>query len=122
MDKQVLVGAFLALSTASVSAAAVDWIDWQTWNGSNEVSGVVNASGGPINVTFHSTASLSPSPILDTSGADYWTYGPRDPATSPYTNVGPSYAVDNIPDVKDILRMSSAATYTLTFDQAVSDI
>lgn len=122
MKKHALAVAFAALSTAPALAAPVNWIDWQSWNGSTEVYGVLTTGASTVNVTFSSTANLSPAPILDTVGADYWTYGTRDPATSPFTNVGPTYAVDNIPDEKDIIRMASAATYTLTFDQAVSDI
>lgn len=124
MIARIFPALVLTLVASPLYAANVNWTDWQSWNGTDTVQGVVDDNGTAVNVTFSSTANLSPSPQLDGSGTDFWatTSGDRDPATSPYTNVDPTYGVDNVPTGTDIIRMNQASTYTLSFDQAISDI
>ncbi|MCA8884864.1 MAG: hypothetical protein KDA50_14115 [Rhodobacteraceae bacterium] len=122
--KKLLMAAVVAAVTAGPAAAVnVNWADWQSWNGTTTVNGVLDDNGTTVNVQFTSTANLTPAPQLNGLGTDYWQNfrSGRNAATSAYTNVGGN-PVNNIPTGTDIIRMASASSYTLTFDQLVSDV
>lgn len=125
MIKGLAATVFAALIAGPAAAVNVNWADWQSHPTPTQVNGVLDDNGTTINVMFTSTANLTPAPQLN-GGTDYWASGAfgasgRVPARSPYTNTGPN-PVDNIPTGTDIIRMTSASSYTLTFDRMVSDI
>lgn len=121
--KTYAVAVGLAILTTPAFSASIAWTDWTDHDTvTNQVTGTLDDNGTLVNVTLTSTAALTPAPQLN-GFVDYYSFaGNRDAATSPYTNVGPDYAVDNVPTGTDIIRTTNASTYTLSFDQAISDI
>jgi hypothetical protein len=100
----------LALAAAAAAplahAATVDWADW-TSAGTNTVGGSVVAGSSTVGVTF--SGSYGFAQINDT-GFNYW----QSPAT-PYL----SSEVSNAPASSDIIALSDAGTFTITFSAPV---
>lgn len=96
----------LALSSV-VHADQIAWTDW-TLAGNGTVSGVMNLTSGPVNVTYtgpYAFAQLG-------SGTNFWTeYSP-----APYTG---NSVVDNAPTASEMVALNSAGTHTISFSQAV---
>jgi len=97
--KMILAASALILS--SVSHAT--WIDW-----SSTTNGTLNLGGTVVNVTMTGNP-------LDLQNGDYYYNNANTGFTSPtgtYAGLAPS----------DVIRVNQAGSYTLTFDQTVSDL
>ncbi|MCW8930361.1 MAG: PEP-CTERM sorting domain-containing protein [Gammaproteobacteria bacterium] len=96
-----IILAVSALMFSSVTYAT--WIDW-----SSTTTGTLNLGGNVVNV------SLTGNP-WDLHNGDYYYNNGSTGGTSPsgtYAGLAPS----------DVIRVNQAGRYTLTFDQAVSDL
>ncbi len=102
------VMAFAALMGAGVPshAATVDWANW-TSSGAGTVTGNAVASSSTVGITFSGDYAFAQ---LNNTGFNYW----QSPAT-PYL----SGAVSNAPANSDIIGLSDAGTFTITFSTPV---
>jgi hypothetical protein len=114
--KTLLFSCILTLLAAfQASAVTVNWTDWtsaSTSTSPNSASG--NLLFGSNNVSVSYTGQIFFA-ITDV-GTNYWTE--PNVASRPYT----SGEVTNAPPASDIIAMSLAATRTLTFSEAVTDL
>lgn len=111
------------LICSNANALMVNWVDWQSevrdQNGYT-ATGVINSGTSTVTVTYNNPNGIGFSQL--NGGTDYWqnARAGRDPATSPYTSIGPT-GVDNIPDGTDILALRFAGTQTLSFSEAIAN-
>lgn len=115
------IAALFTLAAGQAAAVNVNWTDWQTRTGA-VVTGELAVGATTVDVTYGNSANSISFAQL-TGGIDYWQNGGggRNPATSPYTSVGPN-GNDNIPTGTDVIALAAAATHTLTFSEAISGI
>ena len=115
---------FLMFSTTFSFADTVSWVDWTSVGTAGTVEGEISTTDGTISVDYSNSAGSIAGAQTD-GGTDYWANGffgsTRDASTSAYTNTGDN-AVDNIPTGTDIIRLSPAATHTLTFGSPIEDV
>jgi len=119
--KKMAIAALFTLAASQVAAVNVNWTDWQTRTGAT-VAGELQVGATTVDVTYSNSAGSIAFAQL-TGGIDYWqnARAGRNPATSPYTSVGPN-GNDNIPTGTDVIAMSAQATHTLSFSEAISGI
>ena len=116
----VLDGGFAAV-TEGVDFTTVNWTDWQSGSSTNGFTavGTIATNDGPITVTYNNPQGIAF--LQADGGTDYWSSGGvRNPATSPYTSIGPN-GVANIPTTSEIVGLSNAGLQTLTFSRPVSN-
>ena len=98
--------AAVAGAASMAQAATVDWANW-TSAGVQTVTGNAVAGGSTVGVTFSGPYSFTE---LNNTGFNYWQSPP-----TPYL----SAEVANAPANSDIIGLSSAGTFTITFSAPV---
>ena len=98
--------AVLAAAAVPSHAGTVDWANW-TSSGTQVVNGNAVAGSSTVGITFSGNYSFAQ---LNNTGFNYW----QSPAT-PYL----SGAVSNAPANSDIIGLSDAGTFTITFSAPV---
>ncbi len=102
---RVLAFAVVAAAGSPSYAATVDWANW-TSSGTQTVTGNAIAASSTVGVTFSGDYAFAQ---LNNTGINYW-----QPST-PYL----SAAVSNAPATSDIIGLSNAGTFTITFSTPV---
>lgn len=116
----LLACAFLLGSAAIAGAAPIYWTDWQAnnWTGGPFTgTGTITTSTSTVTVTYTNQNSIGFYYTGAPGEIDFWTNGPRNAATSPFT----SAAVDNIPTGTDIVALRYAGNQTLSFSEAIAN-
>jgi hypothetical protein len=104
LSRSLALAAVASASLPSI-AATVDWTNW-TSAGTQTVAGSAVDGGSTVGVTFSGDYAFAQ---INNTGVDYWL-----PAV-PYI----SSAVSNAPASPDIVGLSAAGTFTITFSQPV---
>jgi hypothetical protein len=91
-------------------AETVEWASWQVYTPSVS-SATVAGSVGSIPVTLAGPLTLAPQ--LNNIGTFYWGNTPTSYRFPP--------AVENSPSTADVIRLTSAGAYTITFAQPVTN-
>ena len=103
---RLLALAAIAGAASAANAATVDWANW-TSAGTQTVSGNAIDGSSTVGITFSGDYSFAQ---LNNTGFNYW----QSPAT-PYV----SATVSNAPANSDMIGLSNAGTFTITFSAPV---
>jgi hypothetical protein len=114
LKASVFAASLIMAGWSQASASTINWVNWTSETPDTSVAGTMTIGGQAVGVTFSGNYAFSQL----AGGINYWG---ADPATSPYTSIGPG-GVDNIPTGSDIIALDQPATYTITFSQAIQDM
>ena len=117
-----IVALLLLCSSFAVGAVPISWVDWTSSTSDNGFTafGTITTSTSTVDVTYNNPQGIAFFQDGVGTETDYWTRGPRDAATSPYTSPDPN-GVDNIPTGTDMIALRFAGLQTLTFSEAIAN-
>lgn len=102
----------LLLFCPSLSMAEVNWLSWKTYTPA-VLGQPATVTGVAPQLTATFTGPLTLPPQLNNVGVPYWAHTPTSFKALP--------PVENSPPTADVIRLTTAGTYTLTFAQPVTN-
>lgn len=116
ISKRLLaVGVLSCVVAAAPAGAQVNWAAWTaaaTGSTTGTATGSINASGGPVGVSYTGDVTFAQ---INNSGTNYWT--PASTFTNATSGAGPSR-----PDVIALNGGTSTGTNTITFSTPVNNL